>query len=512
MGFMDSLADYGHKRADNIRNVVGGQASNNLRLLFLFAVVVQIVDVFLLNFNRAGGFYIAVSLYSLITIWAFFALKGENHFVDLKKLIPFILISAVYIGMPFLTRYVPNTSIGGGVPLIGWVSFAIAILPAWPIYIGMKAKMPFVKHYVNFWMIILVIALIFGVSMNLKPGRLAAAGGNLQLSQAGMAANYIFENIGNGVKGFWKALNPKRFIDNALDASGLNYYTGMIDNNEKEPVGLYIDNLRLIDDYIYEGSSAIIWADIRGKSFTEPIIFNPNCYIKGEPSGKADPVQINILGEEHETISCEFEGLKAGSYSAEIGGSFNFETWAYVTYTFVDLDTSRAMSIQGKDINRELNIPRLPEAVYTNGPIMLGMAATVDQPVPVDTLKNSRQPVLGVTIDTLWTDTGSRNDKDQKLKVSEFEIKVPKEDFELIKCDRKFTKSSDDKEPSYDSYKFSEMDLKDLRQSFKSVTCRLKINNPAKLLGGSQKVQRTFIAKAKYIFPISKRISFYVKK
>ena len=116
---------------------------------------------------------------------------------------------------------------------------------------------------------------------------------------------------------------------------------------------------------------------------------------------------------------------------------------------------------------------------------------------------------LGVTIDSVWSNSDS--DKDLTLKVNEFVIKVPKE-FELVKCDRTFVKSSDDKEEDYDSYSFSEMDLEDLRQSFKSVTCRLNIINPVKLLGGSQKVQRTFIAKAKYIYPISKKISFYVKK
>jgi hypothetical protein len=283
----------------------------------------------------------------------------------------------------------------------------------------------------------------------------------------------------------------------------------MIDNNEKAPVGLYIDNVRLADEYAYEGYPAVIWADIQGKSFVEEIVVEPSCYIEKVANGIVEPSHLDIFGEEHDTLSCTFSGLQKGSYTAKVGASFNFETWAYVTYTFVDIDTKRSLEMQGKNVNYELDIDPLPNAVFTNGPVMLGMASMVDQPIGVDTAYNTKEPVLGVTLDNLWTDPGNRI-KD----VTEFIIQVP-DDFRLVKCDR--WPSGENREPfkteeGYRFYRFTKNEIWDPRVTFQSVTCRLQIEDPAVLLEGAQKVQRTFVAQAKYKYNLEKSVRLYVRE
>ena len=116
------------------------------------------------------------------------------------------------------------------------------------------------------------------------------------------------------------------------------------------------------------------------------------------------------------------------------------------------------------------DVDPLPRAVFTNGPVMLGMASMVDQPIGIDTQYNRREPVLGVTLDNLW----SKGDIEEGG-VKEFIVMVPN-DFDLVKCDRWYpdTKRQPFKsEEGYDFYRFTKEEIGDPRASFQSVTCRL---------------------------------------
>jgi hypothetical protein len=55
-------------------------------------------------------------------------------------------------------------------------------------------------------------------------------------------------------------------------------------------------------------------------------------------------------------------------------------------------------------------------------------------------------------------------------------------------------------------------ELGDVRQGFQSVTCRLRIKDPAALLRGAQKVDRTFVAIAKYDYELEKKKPIQVKE
>jgi len=504
-GLIGGLAVKGFKRLD--KGVHGG-ASGNLKILFWIAVIIQVVDVFLLRFNRTVFLPVSIAMYVLLTglaIWFF--TKEEGHFATSRQIILFTLISAFYIIIPFLFYAIPKIPIVGTTTLFDWVNFFLAILPIWPIYIGLKAGIPFVHKYVNFWIVGLLLLFIFGVGFNLRPGHLTRIGGRPELLQAGTVANYLWDKTIDVAKNFWEALSPSKFISNLVNATGINYYTGMIDNNEEAPVGLYLDNVRLADKYNYEGYPVVVWADIRGKSFIDEINVLPSCYVDKKGPGVADPKSFSILGEEHNTLSCTFYNLTKGSYFARVGATFSFETWAYVTYTFVDIETKRALELQGKNINYALDVEPLPRAVFTNGPVMLGMASMVDQPISIDTEYNTREPILGVTLDNLWSNGEIES-------VDEFIIMIPN-DFKLVKCDRwrpDTERPPFKSEEGYDFYRFSREELGDPRLSFQSVTCRLHINDPAKLLSGAQKVQRTFVAQAKYKYNLEKGVRVYVRE
>lgn len=485
-----------------------GSAHGSLIVLFWVAIGFQAIDVFMLQYDRTVFFATSIALYGALigfAIWAFS--QEEGHLANPKEIAIFILISAFYIIVPSFFYILRPINFIGNLSLFFWVSFLLAITPIWPIYVGLKANIPFVHKYINIWIVGLLLLFIFGVGFNLNPGDVAGIGGRPELLQAGAVANYLMEKTADVAKNFWNSLSLIPAAKRLLNSSGINYYTGMIDNNEDAPVGLYLTNVRLADKYAYVGYPAIVWADIRGKSFNEEIIVTPSCYIDKKGDGVPQPSYFSILGEEHDTLSCTFNDLEKGTYRAKVGAAFNFETWAYVTYTFVDIDTKRALEIQGKNVNHELDVDPLPRAVFTNGPVMLGMASMVDQPIGIDTEHNTKEPVLGVTLDNLWTEG-------EIERVDEFIIQVP-EDLKLVKCDRWHPDTERDPfktEDGYSFYKFSREEIGDPRASFQSVTCRLSIKEPKEFLAGAQKVQKTFVAQAKYLYKIEKSVSIYVRE
>jgi hypothetical protein len=504
--------------------------SEGLRMMFWFSVIVQIIDVFVIKYDRAGAFPFSVILYLFIAAGAFFVVRKErgnsgeylysnndyeqsHGFANPVHIIFFLAISAIYVALPFFFWVIPQISMAGGTTLSQWVHFFLAVLPVWPIYFALKGKSVIAHRYVNFVILGLLILFVFGFGTNLKVGNLASIGGRPMLLDAGPVFNFIIDEAANVWKNIInvgkKSMNLQFSFAKLGNLTGLNYYYGMGDKNDQGPVGLYIDNLRTMERYFYEGSPVILWADVRGKSFTEEIRVKPGCYIEKIGAGEPDPKGFSILGEEHDTMSCTFDDVPKGSHRAKMGMTFNFETWSYVTYTFVDQEIKRSLELQGKNINSELDVDMMPLSVYSNGPIMLGMGAQVDQPVGVDRLSNLREPVLGVTIENAggWTEGWAH--------VNEFEIQVPN-DFKLINCDRWHpdkTREPSSKIENYDIYTFKKSEMGgDLRQEFQSVTCRLHIINPNDLLSGSQKVQRTFVSRVRYDYEMEKSISITVRE
>jgi hypothetical protein len=362
------------------------------------------------------------------------------------------------------------------------------------------------KGYLSLWLVVLVGLLFYKIVFGLNPSSLGIIAGSPQLGQATEVINFLVEE---GHKVGTNIVNSIfKLSDTIQNRTGINFYMGMIEDNEEEPVGLYIDKVRPAEKYFYEGSPVLIWADIRGKSLVKDSEINvtPSCYIDEKGYATVDPTRFSLLGEEYNSFLCTFSDLPKGSYRVKANAAFTFETWAYVTYTFVDIEMKRSYELQDKNINSELNIPLTPRAIYTNGPIMLGMGTGLDQPIGIDTQYNTREPILGVTIDDRWTDG-------QVESVSEFVIQVP-DDFDLVKCDRGTPQAGEGIVSGYTSYTIRKEDLSDPRLGFQSITCRLHIKESGlkTFLSGAPKVQKTFVAKVAYLYNLQKSVSINVRE
>jgi hypothetical protein len=489
-----------------------------LQFLFAFQASGYMQKWFGINLFNNNTLIFTIPLFTGLSIWAWLLFK-KGHLLEkdnLKLLFYFLFISACYILIvPTITEWAEKFLSIGALSIAQLISFMFYIIfPWWPDTVARYSGDPNLISKTHLWiniaLIFLLLLFIFYFATSLTARDLISRGGSGEIVQATNVIEFITDAMVKTLKNTWKALSFADNIKSLINATGIAYYTGTVDQNEKAPVGLYITNVRAQDRVSYVGTPAVVWADIEGKSFTETMKITPFCYTDGSGNkrieGEPSPASFEIFGEEHDSIRCTFDGLQKGTYRAMVGAGFNFETWAYVTYTFVDLELSRSMAIEGKNINSELDIPHAAQAVYSNGPIMIGMGTSVDQPVGVDKVKNDRDPIIGVTLSNKWTDGHLE-------RVNEFILQVP-DDFDLMNCDRGAGGKATpfETKEGYNYYKFTREALADPRIEFLSLTCRLHLKEPSKFLSGQQKVQRTFATQVKYDYYIQKSATVTVKE
>ncbi len=157
--------------------------------------------------------------------------------------------------------------------------------------------------------------------------------------------------------------------------------TGKVEQNQKEPLGVYLSELRTPQQYFYENENTIIWGSVRARTLDEPVGVKMGCMIKEGTKVKeadVDPKnQFLVFTQEDQDYVCKFPANTfAGSTSKNViaYAEFNFETLAYVKRYFMDQERYRAMQREGQDPFTVFKIKdRNPIAVYTNGPVELGI-------------------------------------------------------------------------------------------------------------------------------------------
>jgi hypothetical protein len=122
----------------------------------------------------------------------------------------------------------------------------------------------------------------------------------------------------------------------------------------------------------------------------DPINIDVGCYVKdGLTELKTEEVHPNntfsVFTLEEQDFACTFNQqnpifdgkFRPGSKTITTFADFNFETLAFLKVYFMDLERLRAMTRENLDPLQEFGIQdKKPVAVYTNGPIEIGMETT----------------------------------------------------------------------------------------------------------------------------------------
>ena len=380
--------------------------------------------------NRRFFFYVGLS------IIAYFWIFHKGGAFNWRAFGMCFLISGISFIVPSLTGlgFMPTDR-----EIRLMITFALIILPPWPIYL-MFATDEF-ERFRTIYIIILVIILIallmvyFGartasnvVGWNLDTG--GAVG--LVWGKLVDAGNLLWEQ-NKGLPGRLGSAG-KRF----LASFGGEYYMGMVDENENEPVGIYLSDVRMTQPKYYEDEPVSVYATLKGKNLDlkgreqRPINVTMYCDADG-PRGEVLPRnQVEVYNYIEQQIDCLFPSgkLGKGSHTIKLNVDFNFKTMSYYKTYFMDAERKRDMTSQDIDIFRQYEIgDRQPIAVFSNGPVHIGMQVDKDLPVGLysefTSTSGNNDFRLGMTFDNYWMG--------KVTKVNRVVIMLPTKEFEIVK-------------------------------------------------------------------------------
>jgi hypothetical protein len=484
----------------------------------IFALVLHVFD-FLSpmapgNFDRGAthGSLMFIA-YALFALWAalFYYRTGLT-----KSSLRFFSISLVAFFLPYVLH----------IPFIGelkYVPTLIALLPVWFLSISQSEEKDSLLHKLGTWWIygLVIILFIIVIGRFSMPELFVSSGVNVGDDLRGFFDDFTeqYEDIKLRFvrDGFFCVNCWQEKIDRTLNPY-LPYYAG-VQENQEEPTGVFVTAIRSLLPVYYVGSSVDpeVIASIEAKSFIPGgVRITPSCRLergKHYFGGLSDPPPnepIILNRRLFRDVTCTYpwsENMTRGTYSAVVGLSFPYETWSYVTLTFVSQSLIEQYYQQGRDINRDLEIPSTAEAIYTNGPVELGLTSD-RQPIDIDldatSPSNLIQQRFGFTIANRWP-------QGEVKEVRGVTIMVPKP-FVLNDCapvgEPSITESESYRNYTFDKINEDGSDKLDPYYDYSTVYCQLDLPDVAsaqQLLAYGEKTPVTFVVIARYVYTMEEK-------
>lgn len=187
---------------------------------------------------------------------------------------------------------------------------------------------------------------------------------------------------------------------------------------------------------------------------------------------------------------------------------FDFQTWGYATLAFMERDILTEYRRSKKDPAREIGVEPRVRAIYTPGPLTLGMFDKVPQPIGIDVSNPDANflPAFGVTLQNAWVTQG------EVTRIDSLILQVP-EPFELVTDDSACiggdgrppvitTQGYNDRSvpEGYTWYRFDDLTFPDERQ-LRTIRCPLTVPDRrwTEVLGSDFSPRAyTFVALAEY--------------
>jgi len=504
------------------------------QILILITLIVHVVDGLVFQFSiRPGVMATRITMYLVLMVLAHYTLK-HTFAQSAKEFMPWAIISIVVVPLfSMLLRFV-------GIPeaIITQISAVVVGIPVWLFYfmyikgLNYKYEGTSVFGWFLFWLtpvglariwffVLVVSALIFAFNSIAISAENLPGAENSGYDVVG-GAQVLVDKINEASKTFLEGIqNIETGVNGSItklynDTLG-QYYTGQVEQN-KEVTGVFITEFES-KDTLYENQQINIYGLITARSFVDQVKLTTTCKAQNTKNstdiilGTTDPKEITIYQQDQQGIICTFEnGLPAGDYKINLTADFNFETWAYATYTFMDRDFVNSIRQGGENVNDKFSIDQKTRTIYTNGPVMLGLNENLLMPISLttDVTETNKVPV-GMTLDNKQS---SSTTKGTIKTVNKFQLRIPKL-FYLDKCTKEAsTPETDANSQDYYVYTFTNINPS-LSQSYMSVSCNLGISpsNAAQLLGlTGGKAVVSIIGTAKYNYELSKQIAIKVNK
>ncbi|MFH1316758.1 MAG: transglycosylase SLT domain-containing protein, partial [Candidatus Woesearchaeota archaeon] len=203
------------------------------------------------------------------------------------------------------------------------------------------------------------------------------------------------------------------------------YYTGQVDRNAEEKLGVFIEDLQGASPEFYDDEPITVWATMRARTLDKDVDIDVECYRYNPKDKPKDPRlkapredgiitptdHFTIYDLEVEDLDCYFNRLDKGRQIVGFKADFNFETQAYYKTYFMDINNLRSYRRENIDVLKQFGIKdSSPVAIYTNGPLKIGMRVK-EPPVGIGVFEpeggvgesiDQNSVSLRITIDNNW--------------------------------------------------------------------------------------------------------------
>ncbi|MGV8162012.1 MAG: hypothetical protein ACP5N2_01610 [Candidatus Nanoarchaeia archaeon] len=529
-----------------------------VEILMFLAIVAHYFDVTRLGFQTSPEILASrMMMYLFLAILTHWWInKGYTIWDSVQEmLLPFLMVTLL---MPFLAEIL--VMIFGAGNVTEYVSMIMLLAPIWIIYLSYYKKLfyrkdihtetaawwfnwitptGFARIVLSIIIIVLFIKLVLlmgvvagwgftaagGVAGGIIPGGEGSitGGGGVYDAQIAVTASKEFfvkayDQVSKSVK-TWGTTTSKGFNSWKNDTMS-EYYTGQVEQN-KEVTGISISDFHVTGKQ-YDSMPVVAYGYIKARSFVEGVTINTSCYAQSLTNkslivyGKTDPdVLKDIYIEDQRGVICTFDSLtnnnlSAGRYQLFLVLEFEFKTWAYKPYYFIDRGYYVYMKTSGDNPNTKLGIPTKSKTIYTNGPVMIGMDDALEMPFAISSETKNYLPI-GMTIDDKAQVGGA---KGQVVRVHNYTIRMP-EYFTMGSCTTKeYSSKTDENVPQYTMYTFNNPNI-NLNGSFMTVNCNIIIENASvsKILPNTNTPAIvSIVGTADYDYKLSKQIVLVVEK
>jgi hypothetical protein len=503
---MDKKGQRQWARRQYQQSAVGLQGQSAIHSVFLITLFVHVSD-WWFGFQRDSlfGTYFWVWLFTGILMWLILNARqrGMNWPILAQTMILSMLAYSVPLFVGVLEIALPHALANG----------LIIFAPVWSLYLFFTGQIQGIWRilfvlYMVFWMILAITflskqeVLQYELKDRFVDVRAPITATWDMIKDTSVAAV-------DGFKAFvWKYNQSK--TDYLMYATGQDLYTAEVDEHAEEKLGVFFENIEKSQKDYVRDDAVSVWATILARTFDEPMTIHFNCIgDKGKDSvvkpDRMIPSQPYIVEvKDDRDLDCSFDRgvFDWGSHRVYLYANFTFQTMAYKKTYFVDRNRALALAREDIDIMDYYGVSdENPKAVYTAGPVMIGMDI---RPSPLKLDRSSSNPInptLGVSVKNEW--------EGRIINVTDFELILPPfAELQDSKCgsDWEFTQA----EPGRYVLQTNFGPIK----LYQSLRCPIIIHPGFydDVLGDTPIATHSFKATARYYYELEESISFTVKK
>jgi hypothetical protein len=315
------------------------------------------------------------------------------------------------------------------------------------------------------------------------------------------------------------------FFHKKASATLGEYYTGEIDRNAEQRLGVFLKDIHSADTDFYEDQPVSVWGTLSAQTIDKPVNITVGCKTKKKEFDEGVTIypkdKFEIGKSEEEIIECIFDPgiLKDGIHEVILNADFNFLTNAYIKTYFMDPETKRSLTMSGIDPLVNYGIfDGAPNAVYTSGPIMVGLAISSTPPLTID-----RDFRLGITLTNVWEGKLKNITDVHIITPNEIEMFGDSDDNYQCRGKKEYTfklancQDIDEAEKGCDNNLHNVYILDTTKNnigeiaSYETLWCNLKIVDKDNLLGNVPLSTKYFKVAVKYDYSIYQTIGVNIK-